>query len=453
MKKITLSFVLLLICTVFTFGGTWQKLDLTKAGGGTINLNINRLDLSGGKLYAATFDGIWVSPSANGGDWVAFGLQGQNVTHLNFGVLKLANAQVVALNDGTKMANQLYKYNGSSWVLTNLNPGKLSTFGGVSSAFTQIQDGANNTVIVYPTWGGGIWRSADGGTNWTNYAQGTTPDGAVYKNVIGLFTFPGSTTIYGTDKVATDFNYMIWSTDYGVTWNNSLVGQFFNPHSFLVRKVNGVEYMYYGGENGNGGVVWCSMDAGASWQGSSTAGVPYWQVRKIIADDNGKIYTLCSVDNVYVSQLNNATAGWDVAQGLYNETFAPAATGITIPTARVSPASVKYYLSDIVASSNKIYVSTIMTDGVYVLDLATSVPSVKIANVYIYPNPAQNELVVNTESGSNISIYSVTGKFVKSEVAANAKTSINIKSLNASIYVVKVVSPAGVLSTNRFVKN
>ena len=207
--------VLLLISTVFTFAaGAWQKLDLAKVGGGTINLNINRLELNEGKLYAATFDGIWVSPSANGGDWEAYGLQGQNVTHLSFGDLKLASAQVVALNDGTKKANQLYKLDGTSWVLTNLNPGQLSTFGGVSSNFTQIKDADGKSIILFPTWGGGIWRSADGGTTWANYAQGTTADGAVYKNVIGLFTFPCSKVIYGTDKVHNDFNYMIWSNDY-----------------------------------------------------------------------------------------------------------------------------------------------------------------------------------------------------------------------------------------------
>jgi hypothetical protein len=455
MKKITFSMVLLLISTVFTFAtGAWQKLDLNKSGGGIINMNINRLELNEGKLYAATFDGIWISPSANGGDWEAYGLQGQNVTHLSFGDLKLASAQVVALNDGTKKANQLYKYVGTSWVLTNLNPGQLSTFGGVSSNFTQIKDADGKNIILFPTWGGGIWRSADGGTTWANYTQGTTSDGAVYKNVIGLFSFPGSKVIYGTDKVANSFNYMIWSNDYGVTWKNSLVGEFFNPHSIFVRKVNGKEYLYYGGENGNGGVVWCSMDAGASWQGSPTAGVPYWQVRKIIGDNDGKVYTLCSVDNVYVSQLNNATAGWDISQGLYNETFAPVGTGITFPSTKVSPASAKYYLSDIVKSSTKIYVSTIMTDGIYYFDLtSTGLNSTKVSSISIYPNPAQNEIIINADLGANISIYTITGKLVKSTTAINTKTSVDIKDLNASLYVVKVISAKGKLSTNRFVKN
>ncbi len=453
MKKITLLLVLLVISTVFTFAAAWQKLDLTKVGGGTINLNINRLELSEGKLYAATFDGIWVSPSANGGDWEAFGLQGQNVAHLSFGVLKLANIIITAADDATKKANKLYKYVGNSWVVTNLNPTTSWTFGGVNTSMAQIQDGSNNTVIIYPTWGGGIWRSADGGDTWTNYAQEDVDDGKAYKNVLSVRSFPGTTTLYGTDKVSGTMQYMIWSTDYGVTWNNRAVGNFFNPYSFFVRKVNNVEYMYFGGQNGNAGVVWCSMDGGVSFLGSSTAGVEYWEVRKIIGDDNGKIYTLNTIHNIYVSQLNNATAGWDLEQGLYMETFAPAGTGITIPTTRVAPAGTYYYLSDLVKSATRLYVSAIMTDGIYYLDLtATTVNNPKENQLSMYVNAAQTELIVNTDAGSNIQVYSITGKLLQSEMATSAKATVNIKNLKASLYIVKVISAVGQLSTNRFVK-
>lgn len=445
--------VLLLISTMFTFAAAWQKLDLTKVGGGTINLNINKLELFEGKLYAATYDGIWVSPSANGGDWEAYGLQGQNVSHLCFGVMKLANVIITATDDVTKTANKLYKYVDNSWVVTSLNPTGLKTFNGVHTSMAQIQDGNNNTVIIYPTWGNGIWRSADGGDTWTNYAQEDVADGKAYKNVLSIRSFPGTTTLYGTDKVSGNMQYMIWSTDFGVTWNNRAVGNFFNPYSFFVRKVNNVEYMYFGGQNGGSGIVWCSLDAGVSWQGSPTAGVPQWEVRKIIGDDDGKVYTLNTITDVFVSQLNNATAGWDLEEGLYNETFASAGTGITIPSTRVAPATQYYYLSDLVKSATKLYVSAIMTDGIYVLDLTTAVNNPNANELSIFVNAAQTELVVNTEAGAKISIYNVTGKLIKAIVASQAKANINIKNLNASVYVLKVISVSGELSTNRFIKN
>jgi hypothetical protein len=135
------------------------------------------------------------------------------------------------------------------------------------------------------------------------------------------------------------------------------------------------------------------------------------------------------------------------------ETFAPTATGITIPTTRVAPAGTYYYLSDLVKSATKLYVSAIMTDGIYYLDLTTTaVNNAKANQLSIFVNSAQTELVVNAELGSGITIYSVTGKLLKSISAASAKTSINIQDLHSSIYVVKVISAKGKISTNRFVK-
>ena len=271
-----------------------------------------------GKLYAATFDGIWVSPSGNGGDWQPYGLQGEKVTRMSFGNLKLALVTVTASNDATRTTGVLYKHNGTTWELTNLNPDKLSTFGSASSEFTQIRDNNGKDIILYPTWGGGIWRSEDGGATWTNYAQADTDHGKVFKNVLGLHTFPGDNTVYGTDKVANNDNYFIYSEDYGATWQYKHVGKFFNPHAVFARTVGGKKYLYYGGENGNDGAVWFSDDMGTSWGASYSMGVEFWQCRKITASPNGNLYSMASVNNLYVSKDNG-------------ETFAQVASGLTIP--------------------------------------------------------------------------------------------------------------------------
>ena len=451
MKKIKFSLLLLLMSTVFSFAaGTWQKLDLTKTGGGTINLNINKLELFEGKLYAATFDGIWVSPSANGGDWEAYGLQGEKVSHLCFGAMKLANVIITATDNATKKANKLYKYNGTTWVVTNLNPAGSSTFNGVNTSMAQIQDGGGNTVIIYPTWGNGIWRSADGGDNWTNYAQVATeeldPNTGVplnaYKNVVSVRSFPGTTTLYGTDKVSAGMSYMIWSTDYGVTWNNKAVGGFFNPFSILSRKMNGVDVLYYGGENGNLAAVVRSEDAGANWDLSFTTGVPYWHNRKIIGNNNGPLYIMCSVNNVYVSNDNG-------------DTFNELATGIsaTIPVTRVAPAETKLFLSDMVQSTTKLYVSAIMTDGIYVYDLTpTAVQTAVVQKSVCFPSIAKNELFVTATPGAKISITNLEGKVVKLSVAQSDKTAVDVSALSSSVYIVKIQTVDGQQIVDKFIK-
>lgn len=441
MKKITLALLLMFFSySVVDAAISWQKLDLTKSAGGTINLNISRMALENGKLYAATYDGIWVSPSGNGGDWQPFGLQGQKVTRLSFGNLKLALVVVTASNDATKTTGVLYKYNGTSWELTNLNPDKLSTFGSASSEFTQINDGNGKDIILYPTWGNGIWRSEDGGVNWTNYAQGTTDYGAVYKNVLGLHTFPGDNTVYGTDKVANNDNFLIYSEDYGITWQNKHVGKFFNPHSVYARTYDSKKYVYFGGENGNDGAIWRSEDMGANWDASFTMGVEYWQCRKITASPNGNLYSMASVNNLYVSKDNG-------------DTFEPLATGLTIPdgTNRVSPASGTYFLSDVIATDSKVYLSTIINEGIYVADLSATGLN-NFNNETIDFKIFANTLQVNTTANATIQILNITGTVVGSYKANSEITNINIVQLAPAVYLLKTIGVDNAVQINKFIK-
>ncbi|MFZ4726632.1 MAG: T9SS type A sorting domain-containing protein, partial [Paludibacter sp.] len=313
--------------------------------------------------------------------------------------------------------------------------------------FTQIQNG-NQTVIVVPTWGSGIWRSADNGTSWTvsafepcTYNDLNDSDiDTFYKKVPGVYSFPGDNIIYGTDKPDFDMQYLIYSEDYGITWKNKQVAKFFNPWALHKRKVANKDYFYWGGKDGNQGVVWRSGDVGLNWDASLTLGVEYWDNRRIIGDDDGPLYIMCSVNNVYKSTDNG-------------DSFTPVGTGITIPATKPAPAGEPFFLTHLIKSSSKLYVST-YNDGIYQFALgASALKNAIINSLSIYPNPAQNELIVNTEVGANIAIYSVTGKLVKTIVADNGKAKININDLQSSVYIVKMLSVDGKFSVNRFVKN
>lgn len=443
MKKITSLLLFMLFCYfVADAAVTWQKLDLTKAGGGTINLNISRMALQDGKLYAATYDGIWVSPSGNGGDWQPFGLQGQKVTRLSFGNLKLAMVLVTASNDVTKTAGILYKLNGTSWDLTTLNPGKLSTFGSPSSEFTQIRDGNGKDIILYPTWGGGIWRSEDAGATWTNYPPGTTDYGAIYKNVLGLHSFPGDNTVYGTDKVANNDNFLIYSQDYGVTWQNKYVGKFFNPHSVYARTLNNKKYVYFGGQNGSDGAIWRSEDIGVNWDASISMGVEYWECRKITSSPNGNLFSMASINNLYVSKDNG-------------DTFEPFATGITIPSQsdRLAnpPAADKVFLTDVIATDSRVYLSTAFQEGIYVAALSSGVQNHTSNNVNF--TKSDNKLTVFSETENTISIYNVQGTLVVRTKTTGDKTELNIKDMSNGIYFIRLTNANTNMCVAKFIKD
>jgi hypothetical protein len=449
MKKTTLFFTLIILSTISTFA-QWQKMDLTKTGGGTISNSINQLALDNGKLYAATADGIFESPSASGADWTPYGLQGKRVFMMSFGSHKYALTSETAADDATKKTLQLYKLIGANWELTNFNPSKLNIFGTALDNlinFAQINDGTNDIVVV-PTWGNGIWRSIDGGANWTKspYAPCLeTNNSEFYKKVPGIYSFPGDPILYGTDKPTTagaftsTTQFVIYSTDFGATWNNINVSNFFNPWAFHKRKLGSSTYFYWGGKDGNQGAIWRSGDAGVNWDASLTSGVEYWDNRRIIGDNDGPLYIMCSVNNVYVSTDNG-------------DSFTPVGTGITIPATKPAPAGEPFFLTNLIKSSTKLYVST-YNDGIYQFALgANALKNTTINKLAIYPNPAQNELVVNTEIGAKLFIYSVTGKLVKTVVADNDNIKVNIKDFATSVYVVKVLSQDGKMSVNRFVK-
>ncbi|NDP20808.1 MAG: T9SS type A sorting domain-containing protein [Paludibacter sp.] len=445
MKKTTILCVFILMNVTLCFS-QWQKMSLTNSVGGNIDQNMYQMALNNSKLYVATNDGIWESASANGGDWAAYGLQGKRVFMINFGVLKLAIVVEIASDDATKKTLQLYKYNGTAWVNTNFNPSKLAVFGNALDNlinFAQIQNNGQ-TVIVLPTWGNGIWRSADGGDTWTKPAYETCTTcldntSLFYKKIPGIYTFPGDTKIYGTDKADFNLQFMIYSEDYGLTWKNKPVANFFNPWSLHKRSVGGKPYFYWGGSTGSLGAVWTSDDAGTNWAASFALGAAYWNNRRIIGEDDGPLYIMCSADNVYVSNDNG-------------DSFEPVGTGITIPSSVPRPANEPFFLSHLVKSSTKLYVST-TTDGLYSFDLAPSaVENQKTNKLKLIVSADKSKLELITDLASKIIIFNTEGKVMKIGQTQNIKTLIDIQDLKSAMYFVQIKNAQGENCTGKFVK-
>ena len=88
---------------------------------------------------------------------------------------------------------------------------------------------------------------------------------------------------------------------------------------------------------------------------------------------------------------------------------------------------------------------------IYQLTSQIEVPQIDYG-VPVYPNPAVNQLFLTTEIGSAISIYSLTGKLIESLTSNGWQQNIDVTSLQPSIYIIKVLSPKGLLNSYKFVK-
>jgi hypothetical protein len=70
----------------------------------------------------------------------------------------------------------------------------------------------------------------------------------------------------------------------------------------------------------------------------------------------------------------------------------------------------------------------------------------------MYPNPASNQLNISAkELISNVEVFNVLGKRVKSFSLNATKEALDISDLNSGVYLVKFVS-GGKLGTAKFIK-
>ena len=72
-------------------------------------------------------------------------------------------------------------------------------------------------------------------------------------------------------------------------------------------------------------------------------------------------------------------------------------------------------------------------------------------NIYVFPNPATDRLNIESKQQSSIEVFNVEGQIIKSFVADNTHSIIDISSFEKGIYFVKVITENGT-DIRRFVK-
>jgi Tol biopolymer transport system component len=185
---------------------------------------------------------------------------------------------------------------GTSW--------NLSTNGLQTSVVSALAVDRNASNTIYAATGGGVYKSLDGGLNWSN-------TGAVYPNGLALAMADSSTIYLGTDGGVNK------TTNAGTSWTESYVG---NAIRALAINPTNSATVYAGGVDG----LLKSTNSGGTWTVMNT-GMDRFPVRSIVIDPtNTSVVYLAAGNNANsrVFKSTNAGASWAQANtGLPSSTI------------------------------------------------------------------------------------------------------------------------------------
>jgi Secretion system C-terminal sorting domain len=121
----------------------------------------------------------------------------------------------------------------------------------------------------------------------------------------------------------------------------------------------------------------------------------------------------------------------------------------TTGAAPINPLTWFQFKFDVSAASP----GTVYIDNVYFSKTALGVNDFEISKINMYPNPAKNELNIDSASDiENVSIFNLLGQEVISKSINNKSVSLNISDLQSGVYIVKT-SIENKTSTSKFIKN
>jgi|WetSurMetagenome_2_1015567.scaffolds.fasta_scaffold55510_2 photosystem II stability/assembly factor-like uncharacterized protein len=181
----------------------------------------------------------------------------------------------------------------AQWMQLNRPPG------GEIEAFAE----TGNTIFV-GTWGSGIFRSTDNGTNWEvcNSGIGANDKTIRYISVIGSKIF------------AVGDNEVYLSTDNGTNWNTFFSQSSFSISAFTVKDST----TYFVG--GSPGIISYSTDNGASWW-NSNSGLSNLHYATAIVICGDTIIAGLDHSGIYMSTDNGATWKQPVTTGLPTNSY------------------------------------------------------------------------------------------------------------------------------------
>lgn len=386
------------------------------------------------------------------------------------------NNQDFTIKEFTRSTN-----GGNTWTPGTINLGANSSDMGFSSitavsastAWISVTPGATNT--------GGIWKTIDGGTTWTKQATAlfNTPDS--YTNFVHFWN--ATDGIAHGDPESNEFE-IYTTTDGGTNWTRVPAANIPNP----ILDAAG-EFGYFNLYTVSGDTIWFGTDRGRIFR-SSDKGLTWTAYNSVYSSDFGLDRFTFSSATKGILMIHNTLKIYSTADG--GETWNPITTpdfykteiayipgtSTVVAGAEANPFGSSYSTNDgltwntidALYHGTAVFLNTTFgfsagmntsatVGGIYKF---TGIPPLKNPSfdlknqISAYPNPTNGTVYLNSETSllKEASVFDLLGKQVyKSNFSALNNVSLDLKSLQAGAYLLKVTSDSGKTETMKIMKN
>jgi len=339
----------------------------------------------GDTIFAGTIgNGVDVSFN-NGRSWFA---ANSGLTNLEILSLAISGNNIFA---GTVAGAFFSSNNGSYWTaintgLANLNVEALLAYNGYIFA------GLNVGGIFKTSNNGGIWTDANGGTS-----LNTEP--------VNAFLVSGASLLAGTN------NGIYMTPDNGNHWTFLGLPDTIDVKDFAINDGN-----IYAGTSGDG--VYLSSDNGNSWTPVNTGFFNY-EITSLAVKGN-QTFAASRIKGVYLSTNNGSNwAAWNSGFSTYPMVQSLLVIGDTIFAGTLGNGVWK--------------TSTSALNGIEKINNNES-------NILVYPNPATNNLTIESLQKSIIEISNIQGQKILQQSIQKGKTDIDISELAKGVYIFRLCS-------------
>lgn len=369
---------------------------------------------------------------------------------------------------------------GNTWISGTINLGTGQNTLNISSITAVSATTAWITAIPSPTGSGGVWKTIDGGSNWTKQTTALFDTDDSFPNLVYFWNENNGIT---QGDPSAGFFEIYTTTDGGTTWTRVPSANIPTPLAD--------EYGYAVNYDVIGNTIWFGTDKGRLFK-STNQGLNWTATQSPITDFGGTVrgsYSFSDVNKglLYAStgilyKTTNGGTTWTAQTytgniGNRNIEYMPGTS--TIVSVGTTPnASVSYtaYSTDEgltwTEAMNGTQVTTLKfkdanigfgggftisstSGGIYKYNstvLGTD-DFVSAKNLTAYPNPTAGLLNISGKNLNDITIFDMTGKQVMAKkVSTSDNLTLDVSALSGGIYLLNATNDSGSKSTLKFSK-